>query len=186
MNYSALVTEVMATIRRPDKILDVGREINAALIAFSADYDFPRDIEEVTVSIDPIELSQQVKYNLIPRFRKFQYMKRAGTREFLCPLDPKKIFQRDCDLADKYYFIGDGVRISMTRAAPALDIGYWQYPPMLSDAWPDHWFLDNGWPVIYDRACAKIFAGIGDEASAGRHERNALNAFAAFRASHIR
>lgn len=186
MNFSELVVEVMGTVRRPDKLLDVQREINAAVIAFSSDYDFPRDIEEVTVVIDPLEYTQLVQYYNVPRFRKFQYIKRAGTRCFLSPLESKQLFRTDCDTKDKYYFTGAGIYISMTQLASALDIGYWQYPPRLTDAWPDHWFLENGWPIIYDRACAKVFAGIGDDASAAKHERNAITAFSGFRSSHIR
>ena len=62
-----------------------------------------------------------------------------------------------------------------------MDIGYYQYPPILNDLAPDYWLLDGGWSAVFNKALAKVFADIGDDASAQKHERLAINEFEIFR-----
>lgn len=186
MNFTEIVAKVIDTTKREDKMLVARREVNAALVSFSSDYDFPRDIEELLVTISGVDYTQAIAYAVLPRLRKFQYIRRGGTQQYLSALDPAKQFRSDCDLRDKYYLIGSGVRISMTALSPTLDVGFWQYPPTLTDAAPDHWMLEGNWPAIMNRAIAKIFADIGDDASSSKHERYAVADFLTFRSANIR
>jgi len=55
MNFTQLTNEVLATIKRPDKIAIVQREINAALTFFSGNQQFSRDSYAQLVNISPTE-----------------------------------------------------------------------------------------------------------------------------------
>lgn len=180
MNFTEAVNEVLAIVKRPDKILDIRREVNAAVNFFCADTDFKRDVEEVLLAIDPLQYSQNLPYTSFTRFRKVQFMKRGGTREYLTLLEAKTMPAANCSL-DKFYLAGSGIRINMAKLAANLDIGYFQYPPTLTDAAGTFWLLDVSPYMVIDRAASKIFVNIGDTASATPHANSSSAAYLAFR-----
>jgi hypothetical protein len=186
MNFTEAVAEVLSIVKRPDKIVDIRREVNAACNHFSADGCYEFDLHEQTLTLDPLEYSQAVAVSEMTRFRRFWYVKRAGTKQYLRKLDVAKLGRTDCDMRDRYYIVGTNLNINMTALAAALDVGFFRYPPLLTDAAPTYWMLDHGPYMVIDRAAAKIFANIGDDASARRHEGFALTAHASFRSEYSR
>lgn len=176
MLFNEAAAAVLAKIKRPEKVSIVHREINAAINFFSSDLNANRDVEEVLLPIDPVEYTQAILLTELPRYRKMQYIRRSGTRNYLTYLDVKKMFTTNCDLRDKWYLAGNSIKISMTELASALDIGYYQYPPILTtvDGNNSHWLLDSAWPVIVDRATAKCFADIGDMQESAKNEGYAV------------
>lgn len=184
MNFSEIVAAILSILKRPDRIGDVRREVNAALNFFASDLNSTRDVQEVLQAITATEYTQALALTLFPRFRKFQYIRRAGTKEYLTIIEAKKLLTRDCETADKYYIAGNSLKISMTKLASNLDIGYYQYPPVLTDSLVNnsHWLLDAAWPVIYDRALGKMLGSIGDSTAASRHEGFAVAGWLAKRA----
>lgn len=184
MTFSELVNEVLGIVKRADKIADIRREVNAAVNHFSTDYMFPRDRAELLVSIDANQLTQTLPLSSLARFSKIWYLKPAGTRIKLHPLTPAELFDTTCDRRNKYYIVGENINFSLAAAATALDVGYYQYPPWMTNSSGHHWFLDACPEMIYDRAAAKIFTNIGDDASAGRHEAFAIAAYMSLRRKH--
>jgi hypothetical protein len=184
MNFSEVVAAVNSIVKRPDRIGDVRREVNAALNFFSSDLNATRDVEELLVPIVATEYTQAILLTGFPRFRKFQYIRRAGTKNYLKFLPAKKLYEKDCAYGDKYYIASNSLKISMTELASNLDVGYYVYPPVLTDALDNnsHWLLDSAWPVIYDRALGKILGTIGDSTAAQRHEGFAVAGWLAKRA----
>lgn len=180
MNFTEIVQQVVATTNRRDKEILARKEVNSALVTFSSDMDFPRDLEELLLPISVSDYTQSLSYGSFPRMRKIKYIRRAGTSNFLEKLDPDRRFSHACDMRDRWYEAGSGINISMTATASALDIGYYAFPPTLSNANPDHWMLEGNWPAITNRATAKVFADIGDEASSNKYERYAVADFLAF------
>ena len=179
MNFTEVVAEVLATVKRPDKLLAIRREVNAAVTFFSGNQNFSRDVYEQLLIIDPLEYTQVILFSSLTRYRKMKYMKRAGTKNYLQKLAATELGS-DCDMKDKFYVVGAGVKIAMTAKAASLDIAYYQYPPTLTDLAPEYWMLDAGWPMVFNRACAKVFADIGDDASAKLHEGYARIDYTAF------
>jgi hypothetical protein len=182
MNFTEVVAEVIATLKRPDKILAIRREVNAAVTSFSANQNYARDVHEQLLSIDPLEYTQVILFADLERFRSVKYMKRGGTKNYLAKLSAKEL-GTDCDMVDKYYIVGSGIKIAMSTKAATLDLAYYQYPPTLTDMAPTYWMLESGWSMIYNRACAKIFTDIGDDASARTHEGYARAEYAIFDAA---
>lgn len=180
MNFTEAVAEVQGIVKRPDKILDYRREVNAAVNFFSSDSNFKRDIAEVLLAIDVLAYSQNILFTDLPRFRKIQFMKRGGTRQYLSELNTKDLTSAECAL-DKYYIAGAGVRINMRALASTLDIGYYQYPPYLTDSAPVYWMLDSSPFMVIDRAAGSVFRDIGDDASSRTHMASSNVAYLAFR-----
>lgn len=172
MTFTEVVQAVHSIVKRQDRIVDIRREVNSALNFFSSDLNATRDLEEVLTPISAIDYTQAIALSTFPRFRKFAYIKRASTREFLKFIPMKKLYSKDCAYEDTYYIASNSLKISMTTLAANLDIGYYQHPPILTDALDNnsHWLLDSAWPCIYDRALGKILGTIGDSTAAQRHE----------------
>lgn len=170
MTFTEVVQGIHSIVKRPDRIVDIQREVNAAVNFFSSDLNATRDIQEVLTTIVATEYTQAIALTEFPRWRKFTYIKRAGTREFLRFLPMKKLYTKDCAYEDTYYVAANSLKISMTKLASGLDIGYYEYPDILTDASPNHWLLDAAWPVIRDRAMGKILGAIGDSTAAQRYE----------------
>lgn len=177
MNFSGIVQEVMGVIKRPDKLLDVRREVNSAINQFCLDTNFRFDVVEVSPAIVPTEYTQALSLSLFPRFRKFDYIKRGGTRHFLDRLTRSELIKTNCDMRDKYYIVGNNVNLSLAHYANTVDISYYAAPPLLTDAAPEFWMLELSPYMVIDRTLAKLFTSIGDGDSAVRHERFALSAF---------
>src|SRR5574337_277073 len=147
MNFTEVVNEVISTVKRPDKLIEARRAVNAAINFCCIEADFARDLEENSY---PISSSEYV-VNI--------------------PISADKIFKRgsECDAKDKYYIAGDSLILQLSTLAEALLIGHYKFPPILTDAAPTFWLLEVSPFMIIDKACATIFAGIGDEKSADYH-----------------
>lgn len=181
MNFTAALNEVLSIVKRPDKSADMAREINSAVNFFCTDSDFKRDVEETLLPIIPTDYSQLISYSALTRFRKVQYMKHGGTRNYIAEIQASKQLSSSCSI-DKFYVAGTGIRINLGSLSPAVDIGYYQYPPQLTAAQGDFWLLDLAPYMIIDRAAGKIFTNIGDDASGKRHLDAAHAAYLSFRA----
>ena len=186
MIFTEVVNEVLSIIKRPDKILDVRRQVNAAVNFFCADTDFKRDVAEILLPISAVDYSQLISYTQLPMYRKLQYIKRAGTYEYLEPISPAKMPLLNCS-TDKYYEAGTGIRINQKRLASAMDIGYWKFPPTLTDATNNNsfWLLELAPYMVIDRAAGMIFTNIGDDASSRQHIASSNQAYLAFRTSQL-
>lgn len=180
MNFTEAVAEVSNIVKRPDKMLDMRREVNAAVNFFSSDANFKRDVLEVLVPLIATQHSQNIPFTLLPRFRKVQYIKRAGTLEYLTELDARQITTAKCSL-DKYYIAGSGLKINMSKTASFLDLGYYQYPDLLTDIAPAHWILDVSPYMVIDRAASAVFKAIGDDSSSKSLSVASSTAYLAFR-----
>ncbi len=181
MTFAELVAEVVRITKRADKITDVRRELNSAISFFTMDAEFARDKFEQTLAINPSEYTQAILISSLPRYRKMWYMKQAGTRNFLTKMEPSDLFKKGCDLRNKWYVVGESINISMSTTAAALDIGYYRYPPNITESSGSHWMLEAAPHMLIDRAAAKIFTNIGDDASAARHEAFAVAAYQSLR-----
>lgn len=183
MNFSYVRQQVLATVKRPDKVVQIEREINAAITFFSQDADFPEDIAEQSVPIDQYQYSQSFLYSVLPRFRKFDYL--ANGRCKLTELSSKEAF--GCtDLRNRWYKNGSGIVVNVGTLSSSLNAAYFQYPAIQTVAAGDYWMFGPGWHFIFDRVCAKIFEDIGDTQSSERHERYAVAGFLSFRADRAR
>lgn len=177
MNFTQTVAEVMSIVKRPDKLVDIRREVNSAINHFCTDTHFVRDLAEVNIAIDAAEYTQAVALSGLTRFRKEWYVKLGGTKKRLTAADPAMLWDEGCDLRNKYYIVGDSMNLYLSTLVSSVDIGYYKYPPVLTDASPDFWMLDLSPYMVIDRAASKIFTSIGDTQSAQRHEAFAVAAY---------
>jgi hypothetical protein len=166
MNFTEAVTEVLLAVKRPDKIDRARAKINAAITFYCLDNEFSRDFTEQAITLDAQEYTQSFTLDVMTRFRKFKYIKRGGTKDFLTLLGNAER-EAKCDWQDRYYIAGLNVNIYLKVLAGTLDVGYYSYPPVLNDTTDNnsHWLLDVAPWMIIDRAIGEIFREIGDEKS---------------------
>lgn len=179
MNFTEAVEEVKVTVKRPDLISRIRREVNSAITFYCLENDFPRDYSEQVIALNAQEYTQAFALSSMTRFRKFKYLRRAE-KKFLTVVADSEMFA-GCYLEDKYYIAGSNVNISMAAKSATLDVGYYSYPPVLSDGSPTFWMLDLNPYMIIDRACAAVFKVIGDEKSLQAHAASARESYLAFR-----
>ena len=189
MDINQAVTEVLTITARPDRSAEILSALNAAISFYSSKADFALDLVETSLPISPTEYGGTVQFNvvsptpLVTRFRKFKYVKPYGVKRYLTPIGSDKIFTpKDQIQVDKYYVGGNNITYTLKELAPSLEVGYYQYPPVLDGTTlSTHWMLDlMPWAVI-DRAAARIFRSIGDDTSAVAYDRSSMELFLAAR-----
>ena len=182
MNFTDAVAAINAETKRPDKATAVKREINAAITFYCLDNDFSRDLAERALVINANEYTQAFALSECVRFRKFKYIKRGGTVNHLSVLGTNEML-KVCEDTDKYYIAGDSVNVKLAQLAATLDIGWYQYPPVLTGVTGanEFWLLDVSPWMIINRALSRVFKFIGDEKSAQLHAAMAREDYVAAR-----
>ena len=170
MNFAEVVTEVLGTVKRPDKISVIKRMVNQALTTVCLGNNFARDLQERSIAIDPLAYAQNIALSEFVRFRKFAYIKPDNRKCYVHPLDGNKIFAKGMEILDTYYIAGDQVNFKLARTAPNLLVGWFAHPPILTEQAGTFWLLDVCPYMIIDKASALVFKDIGDEASAQQKE----------------
>ncbi len=170
MNFTEVVAEVVSITKRPDKISDIRREVNAAISFCSNETEFARDLVEGSIALDATLYTQNLVIDTnFPRFRKVSYLKPPAVKFYLDPVGPTKIFENCKEASNSYYVAGGDIIIKTSALYASLLYGYYAYPATLTDANPTNWILTASPYMIIDRAAGKVFANIGDDASAKRH-----------------
>lgn len=173
MNYGQAIQAVLEEVKRPDKLSIIRRELNAALAFYVTDINGMRDSQEQLVPIDPLEYTQEFDLSILTRFRKFRYLKLAGTKTFLTEISIPEVVSGCANMRNRWYLMGNAVKISLSSLTANLDVCYWQHAPELSAGTDTHWLLESYWPAVTDRAAYKVFASIGDKDEAARFKNSA-------------
>lgn len=170
MNFTELVSAVSDIVKRPDKTAQIGNAINTALARTLFKTEFTHDLVETSIPLDDTLYVQTVNLPSLvaplTRFRKWKYVKLTGVKGFLQHIDPQNVFvpggvqQVNC-----YYMIGSDLTVIAGGLSSALEVGYYQHPPVLSGA-NTFWLTDLCPYGIINRAAGEIFALIGDTNSA--------------------
>lgn len=177
MNFTEAVAEVLTITKRPDKTADAQLAVNAAISFFTLKGSFSQDLVESTIAIDPAEYGDTISISSLTRFRRFKYVKAPGVLSYLKYLDSDKVFtpssqmQKNC-----YYLAGTNMTYILSALAASLEIGYYQYPAVLSGT-NTHWLLDISPYTIIDKAAARVFKQVGDDASFRLYEATAMDSF---------
>lgn len=182
MNFAEAAEAVVNATKRPEKINSIYMKLNSAISFYSLDNKFQRDFEEVLLSTNAQLYKQPLLLSLLPRFRHFRYIKKAGTRNFITSLNDADLFRKN-ECPDKYYIAGDYFHIYSSSLISGIDVGYYKYPPLLSVAQnnQNYWLLDVAPFMIIDRASAEIFRDVGDEKSLQAHMGSARDYYLAAR-----
>jgi hypothetical protein len=169
MNFTEVVNEVLSIVKRPDKINDIRREVNAAINFCCNETELARDLMESSIVISSSLYTQNLALSDFTRFRKFCYLKPPAVKWYLTPTTPAKVFDNCSEACNSYYIAGSDVVIKTAALYGSLLAGWYTYPPVLTDMVPTFWLLDASPYMIIDRAASKVFANIGDDASANKH-----------------
>ena len=170
MNFTEVVTEVSRLTKRPDLLLDIRREVNAAINFSCVEANFARDLYEDSYLIDGTQYAQSLDLTTFIRWRKFAYIKSPICKGYISQRDPSKIFELGKEAADVYYVVGDEVKFKLCNLTSSLLIGHFRYPPTLTELAGTFWLLDVSPYMVIDKAAANIFSQIGNTTEAAKHE----------------
>lgn len=170
MNFTDVVNGVLDAVKRPDKILEIKRNVNQALSTICLANNFARDLQEELIVIDPAAYAQSIPLARFVRFRKFEYMRPSNRKCYVHPVAATKIFAKGRELLDTYYVAGDQVNFKLAVPAPELLAGWFAHPPILTEAAGTFWLLEVCPYLIIDKAAAMTFKTIGDDTSARAKE----------------
>lgn len=173
MNFTEAIDAVVAVTKRPEKRPEIANRLNRALSLFTLKASFKKDLVEVSTTVDPTSYGQTIDLSAfspaLVRFRKFKYIRPTNQRYYLKFMEPEFILTPQGNIQpNRYYVAGNSVTFTLSNLTPSLEIGYYQYAPILTEVSPNntHWMLDlMPWALI-DQAAASIFQSIGDEQSA--------------------
>lgn len=188
MNFTDIVTQVLAKVKRPDKLDLIRAQVNAAILFFSTEHDYDADILEQQVPVTPPALQSYdfiIPVSSLPRFRKMDYVRIAGSRHYAEKLDTRKL-DKCTDLRNKWYRAGPVINVQFSAQAALLDISYFQYPPILTDASPEFWMLEGNWSAVAEYAASVVFNDIGDAQSSATALRKAMLEASIFKSDYIR
>jgi len=193
MNFAEIVSEVVGITKRPDKVQEISTAINAVISLCTMKASFAKDLVEISLPISSLLYGDTVQFdNVSPlptiiRFRKFKYIKAPGVRRYLLPIGADQVFTTASSLQlDRYYVGGNNLTYTLKELAQSLEIGYYQYPKVLSDFVGNdtHWMLDIMPYTIIDLSAARIFRSVGDDASFKTHESMGQDAYKINRRDH--
>lgn len=183
MNFSEALSNVLRITARPDKTEDAAMGINKAIVYMTLNGDFSRDMIEGSLPINPSLYGDTVDISVLPRFRKFVYLKPTGVRYYLSELAPEKIFTpKNRVQPNVYYVAGQNLTYTLSALSSSLEYGYLTYPPVLDQVTNQtHWLLDAIPYAVVDLAAAYVFHSIGDDASAKHHEKMGMDLYLTLR-----
>lgn len=176
MNFNNILSYVLSITDRPDKTAAATLKINEAIGFFTSSADFARDLIEVTIPIVTLDGIINLDLNdtsYFTRFRKFAYIKSPGTKKYLDPITPDRVFLEGRERLDCYYLAGTNVICRVCSPQTSLLVGYFSYPMQLSSSEPNHWMLDVAPYMVINKAAASIFRDIGDDQSAKQKDNEA-------------
>ena len=180
MNFNEVVTEVLTITARPDRTSEIESRINSSLSRCIMKANFAQDLQEITLPTTAGVYGETYDFSGdVTRFRKFKYVKATGQTRYLTPIDSTQVFQPGGTMQrDRYYVAGLNLTYTLFETADSLEVGYYQYAPVLdSTVNTTHWLLDlNPWCII-DLASAAIFRSIGDDTSAAIYEKSGTESY---------
>ena len=183
MNFTEAVAAVIDITARPDRLTETENAVNSILSYLTIKGDFARDLVDQTLTVDPTlyaaTISTLTAPNALVRFRKIKYLKPTGAKFYLTPTDVDKIFQAGNTMQPNVFCVtGTNITYTLGYLTPTLEIGYYQYPAILTNGINDtHWMLDMiPWTVV-DLAAAKIYRSIGDDDGFRQYQAIGLESF---------
>jgi hypothetical protein len=179
MQFSEMTQWIIETTKRADKITDIKNAINAAIENFSLSANFAKDLVEFTHTfVDNTTYVQALSLSSVfTRYRSMKYLRQTGRYEYIKWTDPQNIFDGSCEQLNTWYQSGNNIILKRSVLVATLEVGYYQYPTRLSLSTDTHWMMDVIPTTIHDKAAARVFYVIGENADADKFEKMARDDF---------
>lgn len=177
MLFTEAIAEVRTIIKRKDLDSTIKRELNSAMNFFSVESDFARDLEEISIAVNPNLYAQNISLNLLPGFRKIVWMKPPIGKKLLAPISPRKIFSNCCEESNCYYLAGNQLNLRLAALTSTILVGYMKAPSVLTGGTDTYWMLEVSPYMIIDRAAGNIFKNLGNQTESATHLANSSIAY---------
>lgn len=172
MNFTEVVQQVMDLTARTDKKAEIENAVNTTLSLCIYKASFVDDLVEITKNAEPSigVYSGTVNLSGLTNYRKMKYIRPTNLTDFFIPKQPQGVLLLGQVVRNIYWISGTSLNWTSSVPVDTLELGYYVYPPQLTDAAPTHWFLDKAPWVIIDLACARIFKSLGFLEEGASHE----------------
>ena len=178
MTLDEVVVTVMELTQRPDKRVAIAAHANAVMALMASRADFYDMLTEITVSVDPTLYGQSFLMALLPRFKKFKYIKRTGSKNYIEPIGPDKVLTPLNQIQPNVYYIaGDSCTFTVDSLTPTLEVGYYQYLEPLNAVASTNWMLTKMPYAIIDLTASRLLQAIGDLQGAASYKQTGEELF---------
>jgi hypothetical protein len=183
MNVNEVLTYVYGITKRPDKSSESLLALNKAVSYLTLLGDFEADRVESTIAINATLYGDTISLTSLTRFRRFTYIKPTGKLYYITKTAEDQIFiPKNQMQVNKYFIAGTSLTYTLSELSASLEVGYLTYPiPLDTTVNVTHWMLEQIPYSIIDLASAYVFANIGDDASAAKHQKSGMELFLAMR-----
>ena len=183
MTLTEAIDEVISITKRADKRAEITSNINKAILYFTLKSNFAKDLVETSIPFDADEYAQNIDLTglAVPltRFRKWKYLRPTSRSYFLSYRDPLHVVGPNGNVqTDVFYMSGDTLIAALSQLDATCEVGYYTYPPILSEAGVTaHWMLTMVPWMVTERAASMTFKSIGDDNSARFYEASSNELF---------
>lgn len=187
MTLVEAIEEVISITKRADKRAEITSNINKALLHFTLKSNFAKDLVETSIPFDSDSYAQSIDLTALvtplTRFRKWKYLRPTSRSYFLKFRDPLQVVGPNGNVqTDVFYMTGDTLIAALSQLDATCEIGYYTYPPILSETGTTaHWMLTMVPWMVTERAASQTFKSIGDDSSAVFYEKSSNELFFAAR-----
>lgn len=183
MTLTEAIEEVISITKRADKRAEITSNINKAILFFTLKASFAKDLIETSIPFDSDAYAQSIDLTTLvsplTRFRKWKYLRPTTRNYFLKFRDPLQIVGPNGNVqTDVFYMSGDTLIATLSQLDATCQVGYYTYPPILSEAGVTaHWMLTMVPWMVTERAASMTFKSIGDDVSAKFYEASSNELF---------
>lgn len=177
MDYKQAISEVLAIVKRPDKVSEIKWAVNAAIADLVRSDKFSFDLYEVEIAVVGDSMFQAIDYTqFATRPRHIESLHTDTDQKPYIEIKPRNIAVGG-ERKGIYYKRNNGLQIKMRTSANTIKIAYYVIPPTLSADTDTHWTLEQAPAEIVGRACFHVFSTIGQDKDAAQWERKSMLAF---------
>lgn len=185
--YTDLVEQISVWTNRPELTAEMNTAIVAAVNKAHRAGHFPRDLVEVTVAVEPVQI-QTVDYTAAP-FVRYRHLATIGPASYeynYTVVESLDLFDVDgYARRDIAYVAGSLINIKAAAPVDSLKITYWQRPKVSPIAELNDWIVADHFDLIVLWAAASVLATVGENEIKTRVEALAALHYADLKADSV-
>lgn len=177
MDFETAIADVMAIVKRRDKVAVIKHSINSAIADLVRHDRFSFDLHQLDYTVPGNESAAGVHFLPYTSFtggapRIIESIITDNDIEPYTEIKPKNAVSYGKQRNGVYYKRSDGLFVRTRLQATTIRVSHYIKAPKLVDNADTHWTLEQAPNAIVARACQYVFAAIGEDRDAARFERS--------------
>lgn len=177
MTFQEAIMDVLAIVKRQDKVAIIRHSINRAIADLVRHDKFSFDLKQLDYTIPSAESGAGVHFLPYTAFADGapRSIESIITDNDITPYEeikPRNALRNGRQRDGVYYKRSDGIFVRVRAAATTLRVSHYVKAPKLVNDADTHWSLEQAPAEVVARACQYVFAAIGEDRDAARYERS--------------